>query len=207
MVKDSKEQEEFRQMMAGKRQEALDGYAAVVAFLDGGQIVCVLEAIERQTDLTDLEAIGGFLMRLRDVLTLRGWGAPLVGLSYHGRLSSWERKVSKDADVLRIVFDAEGIKPETLPALYQLQNSNRVDATFVAKEYQPNLMPQQAATDFVGLAEAHAGGQHFVPDTACPDCLLEAAERRLKEADDLGEEGGPDAEAERPDLPGDPGGD
>jgi len=178
-----------------KTEDVVLDYAAVVAVLDqNGDLEAVIDKIlcegvsGRLDEEQAREDVGAFLMRLREVLRMRGWGPPpKAAITFKGQISQWAPRVTPDVRLMRITFDARGVESAAIPALWDVQNKT-CQATFLVRDYQPSLMPAAAASAVGDLMAAHEGGQHKTPDWACPNCLMEGAARRLEAQEELNEE-------------------
>ncbi len=186
------------------RGEAILNYAAVATLLDEDEDLTLVLDYLLGTEATDSAAllpevtvredVGGFLLRVREVLRLRGWGPPpKAAIVFEGQISQWAPRVTPDVRLMRITFDARHVESAEIPALWDVQNKV-CQALFLVRDYQPSLMPAASANSIADLIAAHDGGQHKAPDYACPVCLLEGAERRMKAQEGLSEE------AESPDA-------
>jgi hypothetical protein len=135
------------------------------------------------------EPLAIFLERLREVLTLRGWGpAPIFEIMLSGRISGFQPKETGGAQILQVKFDAEQLDAACLPNLWRAQGQ-KCGAAFRIAGVQLGMeggMP--AAQDLDRIIADHEAGQHDKqPDWACPLCLAINAEARLREQDTLEE--------------------
>lgn len=149
-------------------------------------------ALQGEETLTTAEAIAQaaeplaiFLERLREVLTLRGWGpAPIFEIMLSGRISGFQPKEAGGAQILQVKFDAEQLDAACLPNLWRAQGQ-KCGAAFRIAGVQLGMeggMP--AAQDLDAIIADHETGMHDKqPDWACPLCLAANAEARLREQD------------------------
>jgi hypothetical protein len=173
------------------RGSAILDYAAVATLLDEDWgLEDVLNHVLPEDSVPEgvREDVGGFLMRVREVLRLRGWGPPpKAAIVFEGMISQWAPRVTPDVRLMRITFDARHVEAREIPALWDVQNKT-CQALFLVRDYQPALMPADSANSIADLIAAHDAGQHKAADYACPVCLLEGAERRMKAQENLNEE-------------------
>lgn len=139
------------------------------------------------------------LVAMRDLLRARGWGAPPVRtIASRGTIADWEPRRTKDADLVRVTFDAREVTAGLLSDLWEA-GGHECEAAFTFRQRQLELGETPPAADLDRLMELHTAGEHnFDQDPACPACLAEATERRLREEPDEGgiavdaDEGPPD---------------
>jgi len=192
-------------MPRGKKQEprGLDpgttGYRLAVEYLDNRvDVGALVDTITQGVDLSVPEGVARtegemvalateplaiFLERLREVLTLRGWGpAPIFEIMLSGRINGFQPKEAGGAQILQVKFDAEQLDAACLPNLWRAQGQ-KCGAAFRIAGVQLGMeggMP--AAQDLDAIIADHETGLHDKQhDWACPLCLAANAVARLQE--------------------------
>lgn len=173
-------------------EPGVTAYRMAVEYLDnrldvGALVDTITQDVQMEGEAVALatEPLAIFLERLREVLTLRGWGpAPIFEIMLSGRISGFQPKEAGGAQILQVKFDAEQLDAACLPNLWRAQGQ-KCGAAFRIAGVQLGMeggMP--AAQDLDAIIADHETGQHDKqPDWACPLCLAANAEARLREQD------------------------